>query len=405
MLAKHPRQSRRRRPHGGNGKGRRGRRSRSQRPQRISSARFLETADKGLRAVERWWRSRSDSSRHAIRSVGAGVALVAGAVGLPTGAAIVAHAGPLRGTESWTHISDARVLLSVYSIQTGKSKMLPMNDYILQVLSAELTPKSNMAAMEAAAVACRTYAVRADMLHGQGDGLAASHHDDLTDSPETDLPMWTGSEVQRAYGNAADLFIARLQTSIERTDGMVVTYHGSPILAFQFPISGGHTVSALQAFGKSIAYLPSVPCPADAASPRHQEIVKVDRAEWNAVFPAHPLPKSHTDWSKLVDVRYEGQSGVVREVQVGTEELTASAFAAKLHLPSLSFRVLPSAHSLSFLCDGRGLQVGMSLHEANALAEQGETWEKILRTFYPGTKDEPDVSFLGSSLPPAIFAR
>ncbi|MCY0888725.1 MAG: SpoIID/LytB domain-containing protein [Alicyclobacillaceae bacterium] len=405
MPTQYPRQSVRGRRHAGHRTSRSGRSGRPKRPQRISAVRCLEATEKGLRAVGRWWWRRSDSSRHAIRSVGAVVALVVGAVGLPTGAAMVAHAGPLRGTESWTHMSDARVLLSVYSIQTGKSQMLPMNDYILQVLSAELTPKSKMAAMEAAAVACRTYAVRADMLHGQGDGLAASHHDDLTDSPETDLPMWSASEVQRAYGNAADLFIARLQTSIERTDGMVVTYHGSPILAFQFPISGGHTVSALQAFGKDIPYLPSVPCPADAASPRHQEIIKVDPAEWDAVFPANPLPKSRAAMSKLVDVRYEGQSGVVREVQVGKEALTASAFAAKLHLPSLAFHVHASAHSLSFLCEGRGLQVGMSLHEANALAEQGETWEAILATFYPGTKDEPDVSFLGSSLPPAIFAR
>ena len=79
-------------------------------------------------------------------------------------------------------------------------------------------------------------------------------------------------------------------------------------------------------------------------------------------------------------------AGFVIEVHAGVRAWSGQAFAALLKLPSGDFALAGTGGQLVVHTVGLGNDIGMSLHEATAMARRGVTWQAILRTFYRGTK-------------------
>jgi len=105
-------------------------------------------------------------------------------------------------------------------VQTVES--VGLDDYVRGVLAEEMPASWPAAALEAQAVAARTYAITADVA-GQDFDLY----------PDTRSQMYGGVEAQTAATDAA----------VAATTGQVVTYHGQPVVTYFFSSSGGHTES------------------------------------------------------------------------------------------------------------------------------------------------------------------
>jgi stage II sporulation protein D len=109
----------------------------------------------------------------------------------------------------------------------GKVKRIALEAYVRGVVAAEVPAGWPMAALEAQAVASRTYAITA---HAGGQKF-----DVYTD---------TRSQVYR--GKTAET--TRTNTAVAATAGQVVTYGGQPAITYFFAGSGGHTESVQNAF-------------------------------------------------------------------------------------------------------------------------------------------------------------
>ncbi|WDL95222.1 SpoIID/LytB domain-containing protein [Alicyclobacillus sp. ALC3] len=168
----------------------------------------------------------------------------------------------------WINSVDAQTTISVYRIGSGTVSHVPLNNYIVNVLAAELPPTAPMQSLEAAAVATRTYIVYLMAHKGAAiTSIAAQHGALVTDDPLLDLPWLTEAQQVQKYGANDATYTARLQEAVIATDGKVLTYQGSPIPAFMFALSPGRTRNASAVFGRNMPYLPSVACPADQADP------------------------------------------------------------------------------------------------------------------------------------------
>lgn len=310
---------------------------------------------------------------------------------LPVGIAKALQRSPMPDVSAWIAQHDARIQLRVFDVETGESRPIPLNTYILEVLLANCDPRAPMASLEAASVAVRTYAVRS-ILHPSLQ--ARREHADLTDNPSLDLPMETEHELELSIGSQAALsFIACAQAAIEATDGKILMYGGQPILAFLCEISTGRTRSAEIALGYPVPYLKSTPCPADARSPARVSTVTYTLGAFNQALSAHL-----SDFSSLRAVR--ASDGFVQAVKAGDEAWNGPAFAASLGLASDDFTFVARGDRLLFTCYGRGSDLGMSLHEADALASHGMSYVAILAHFYPGARledMEPLVQGMGTS--------
>jgi SpoIID/LytB domain protein len=109
----------------------------------------------------------------------------------------------------------------------SKVKSVPLEEYVRGVVAAEMPSSWPLGALEAQAVASRTYAITSDAGGAQFDVYA----DDR-------------SQVYR--GKAAET--SRSNEAVAATAGQIVTYDGQPAITYFFASSGGHTESIQYGF-------------------------------------------------------------------------------------------------------------------------------------------------------------
>ncbi len=109
----------------------------------------------------------------------------------------------------------------------GRVRRIPLETYVRGVVSAEMPASWPAAALEAQAVASRTYAIT--------DHAGGSRFDVYAD---TRSQVYLGTRAQTAQTDAA----------VAATAGQVVTYNGGPAITYFFASSGGATESVQNAF-------------------------------------------------------------------------------------------------------------------------------------------------------------
>jgi SpoIID/LytB domain protein len=109
----------------------------------------------------------------------------------------------------------------------NRVKTLPLESYVRGVVAAEMPASWPLAALEAQAVASRTYAITADAGGARFDVYS-----------DTRSQMYLGKAAETAATNGA----------IAATAGQVVTYAGKPAITYYFASSGGHTEDVQDAF-------------------------------------------------------------------------------------------------------------------------------------------------------------
>ncbi len=136
-------------------------------------------------------------------------------------AAILAH------YYTGTTLGQAPAGTKVKVLVGDRVKTLPLESYVRGVVAAEMPASWPLAALEAQAVASRTYAITAD-----AGGVRFDVYSD------TRSQMYLGKAAETAATNGA----------IAATAGQIVTYAGKPAITYYFASSGGHTENVQDAF-------------------------------------------------------------------------------------------------------------------------------------------------------------
>jgi len=326
-----------------------------------------------------------------VRVDGTALRLEAGGSEVPTGLAAVRAVpegdGPL-------YVGDTPYRGRVELLVVGKGRVsaineLPLEEYLLGVVPLEIGPREpeELAAVEAQAVAARTYAVA--QLGGQG---------------ELGFDLY-GSVDDQAYGGMA---AEREEASeaVRRTAGRILMFDGRPIRAYYHSTCGGRTAAVEEVLDRDPApYLQSVSDRAPdgsyycAESPRFHWDVTWTAAELDSVarpgvaaafgLPADQLgPVEHLE---VVGRTPSGRVGALAFEGPGTE-MVLSRLAIRLALQrdgrilnSTDFDVIPGPDGLVEL-SGRGYGHGAGMCQWGAIgrARAGQTYEHILATYYPG---------------------
>jgi SpoIID/LytB domain protein len=186
-----------------------------------------------------------------------------------------------------------------------------VDDYVRGVVGGEMPHNWNLAALEAQAVASRSYALAT-----------------LKPSKHFDLFADTRSQV---YGGIA-YETPGIDFAVKRTAGRVLTWHGHVATTFFFSTSGGRTADIREVWPKAAAlpYLRSVDDPYDAASPHHS---------WGPyTFDAARLARRLHVRPGPVSVQ-RSASGRVAAVRIGSHLIDADTFRHELGLASTWFDV------------------------------------------------------------------
>ncbi len=241
---------------------------------------------------------------------------------------------------------------------------LPLEDYVKDVVAAEVGQSWDMEALKAQAVVSRTYAV---YQKNSANGNSIYHI--------------ASSVLNQVYkGNSAD---ARIAYAVTETKGEILTYNGEPIEAFYHSTCGGKTENPQDVFGKSLPYLKSVESDCDLSPYR----------TWDRKIPLTEIEKAlRLTGIKKISIKSYTSTGRVKQLAVTSSSGTSAINATDLRktlgwsrLPSTNFTLSNDGDSILFEGKGYGHGVGLCQWSALKMARDGKTYKEILSFFYPGT--------------------
>jgi stage II sporulation protein D len=126
--------------------------------------------------------------------------------------------------------------------------IVPLEQYLYGVVPSEMPPTWSAQALEAQAVASRSYALATRKIGAPYDAYA-----------DTRSQMYLGTSAESAAATAA----------VNATRGQVLSYAGKVATTFFYSTSGGETESSVDWTGTALPYLIAVPDPYDSISPYH----------------------------------------------------------------------------------------------------------------------------------------
>jgi stage II sporulation protein D len=245
------------------------------------------------------------------------------------------------------------------------------------------------AALEAQAVAARTYTLR--KLQAQNGAGSPQHPGaDLCDDPTHNQAWVPLDSLEQRKGKAARLNIV---SAVANTAGQIITYQGAAIDAIFHSTCGGATENASDVWGRDIPYLRSVICQWCTHSPHFHEEVRVPInaviSKLKAKDGAIEVSASQfTASANPIQVTSMTLTGRVKQVAVGGKTLSGPDFRTTLGLPSTRVSWTVDGADLVVDSKGYGHGVGLCQYGADGMGRMGYTYKEILAYYYPGTRVE-----------------
>ncbi len=267
---------------------------------------------------------------------------------------------------------------------TGDIEEIKLDEYLCNVVSAEMPVDFEMEALKAQAVVARTYTMY-KIIHNAGKHEGA----DICDSAsccqawvtkDYRLSKWDEDKKNDNWN--------KICTAVNETIGKIITYNNEPINAFFHSNSGGTTEIPLNVWGGSgYPYLQVVETLGeDEYSQYKSELVISNQELLSKLKEKYNDIQINFDELNSIEVLERTESGRVRTIKFGNKNLSGVETRTILGLRSTNFEVITEGENIKFNVIGYGHGVGMSQTGADALAKQGYNFEDIIKHFYTGVE-------------------
>ena len=246
-------------------------------------------------------------------------------------------------------------------------RTLPLDKYLVGVLLAEMPADFPPAALEAQAIAARTFTLQK-----------------LNTRKHSDADICSDSACCQGWLDPEGTNCGALELAVRDTDGLVVTYDDALIDATFFSCDGGRTESALAVWGSNVAYLQAVDSPESDDSRRYAEEKQFSEQELlDLLRAAHPeIAPGDAPWFR--DLTYTDGGGLATAT-IGGVTLTGPELRRLLGLRSTDMEIAQGSGVVTIRTQGFGHRVGLSQYGAKAMAEEGSDFVEILTHYYQGT--------------------
>lgn len=275
--------------------------------------------------------------------------------------------------------TDGCLLIDVL-LPDGFVTQLPLDEYLVGVLLAEMPPSFPQQAQMAQAVVARTYTLR------RWSGSSKHEAADICTNPAC-CQAWISLEEyqERSGAQAAEQAAAQAAQAVSATDGQALFYDGSLIEATYFACSGGRTETAAAVWGSDIPYLQAVDSPGEEEALHYSEDVTFSREELREILESAGAALTGQPGTWFETPTYT-EGGGVEEIRIGGVSFSGTELRQLLGLRSTCFTVSVSEDAITFHTLGNGHRVGMSQYGAKAMAQSGSSYQDILSHYYPGTE-------------------
>ena len=250
----------------------------------------------------------------------------------------------------------------------NEKKQIPLEEYLVSVVGAEVPAFFDMEALKSQAVASRTFALYQENTRG---------YVTTTDQAYNSL-----EELQQKWQDNYYTYLKRITDAVNMTKNQVITYNKKLIKSYFYAMSNGYTTTSLSVFNESLPYLNTImPTFDNEKNTKFKVTKKVSKDEFcktlNIDCAALTINNIITDYSKRIET-----------LSINKKTYTGIEIRKIFNLRSTDFTITVENNDIIFITKGYGHGVGMSQYGANAMAKEGSNYKDILEYYYQGVTIE-----------------
>ncbi len=279
--------------------------------------------------------------------------------------------------------------ISLYVHETGEVLEIPLEEYVLGVVAAEMPASFPVEALKAQAVAARTY-----VLKRMEQGKPAQHTQAIACDDPQHFQAWISQEQRKEnWGWDYADYEQKIKQAVAATQGQVLSWEGQLIDPVYHASCGGEgTRNSEEVWSASLAYLQAVDCPYDADPQPFQSVL----LEGQEIIDALDLDSQEA--SPPVGVIAYAATGNPEMYLVAGREYSTAELRKLLDLRSMNFSIENRETGWEVQTIGHGHGVGMCQYGAKGYADQGYTYQAILEHYYTGVSLTDYQQFNSSGL-------
>lgn len=271
--------------------------------------------------------------------------------------------------------ADSAVEVAVYRTSKEVIEKLPLENYLVGVVAAEMPATFELEALKAQAMAARTYIVK-QMLAEETIGLPEGAQ--VTDT--TIHQVYKGDdELKKSWGMDYNWKVKKITEAVKETSGKILTYKGEAIDATFFSTSNGFTENSEDYWPNPFPYLRSVESPWDTKSDKFSASETIPVKEFET-----KLGVKLADGETIGKITERTSGKRVSKVDFNGKVLTGKDIREKLNLRSSDFTWERQGNQIVINTKGFGHGVGMSQYGANGMAAEGKNYQDIVKHYYQG---------------------
>lgn len=263
---------------------------------------------------------------------------------------------------------------------TNEIEEVNLDEYLCNVVSAEMPADYENEALKAQTIVARTYTIykAKNPKHENSDICDDSTCCQAWISKEDRLAKWEESKRESNW--------EKIRQAVKNTQGKIITYDGEPINAFFHSNSGGATEIPVNVWGgNNYPYLQVVQTAGEEGYNQYSSEVELTNEELinklKSKYTDIQIDFNNQDDIKILDYT---DSNRVRTIKFGNYEIAGVEARSLLGLKSTNFEIIKESGKIKFYVKGYGHGVGMSQTGADAMAKEGKNCEEIIKHFYTG---------------------
>jgi|LSQX01.2.fsa_nt_gb stage II sporulation protein D len=274
--------------------------------------------------------------------------------------------------------------MKVYIHDEGKVVDMNLNEYLKGVVAAEMPADFHIEALKAQAVAARTYAYHRINNKEKGSYEETHKSADICTNP-AHCKAWISKNkaMDRWDSQVAEGNWEKISRAVDSTLNIIITYNDEPIDAVFHSTSSGNTENSEEVWVSTVPYLRSVPSYGENLSPRYTSEVWVPLEEFKEkILSENNDVTFNEDVYGDIEVPQRTEGGSVSIINIGGCNFKGTEIRRIFGLNSANFTVETDNEYIVFKVIGNGHGVGMSQYGANYFANEGKTYEEILKYYY-----------------------
>ena len=276
-------------------------------------------------------------------------------------------------------VPSEELTVTVLITEENRVAEMPLEDYVVCVVCAEMPYTFNTEALKAQAIAARTYCIykiREGSTHEGGADACTDHSHCAAYVSRQELVDRYGETVTKSI-------ITKITDAVRQTEGQILTYNGEAILAVYHSRSYKFTEASKNVWGGDLPYLRSVSTP-ESDSITTVTVSEKQMRELFSTDAAIPVGAVSSSVTSTVN-----DSGRQDTLVLWGKAIKAKALRSAFGLRSTAFEYERSEDGWIFTVHGYGHGVGMSQYGANEMAKNGQDCYAILTHYYSGVSVTP----------------